>query len=150
MQTCVLDGLITTINLPDNFGAGYSHFYTEVKRVKFVAERIRQRDRLLVIFDELFRGTNVKDAYEGSLRVVQAFTDINKGFFIISTHIVEAAKDLATYKNIQFNYLPTEMINGKPVFDYRLREGITDDRIGLWILENEGVFSVLKGTQYTK
>src|SRR3546814_20833413 len=66
MRTCVLDGLITTINLADNIGAGYSHFYTEVKRVKLVAERIQQTDRLLVIFDELFRGTNVKEAYERS------------------------------------------------------------------------------------
>src|SRR5690606_34817646 len=106
-------GLITTINLADNIGAGYSHFYTEVKRVKLVAERIQQSDRLLVIFDELFRGTNVKDAYEGSLRIVQAFADIDKGFFIISTHIVEAAQALAANKHISFHYLPIDMADGR-------------------------------------
>lgn len=143
IQTCVLDGLITTINLTDDISVGYSHFYNEVKRVKLVAERIHQTDRLLVIFDELFRGTNVKDAYEGSLRIVQAFAAINKGFFIISTHIVEAAQELAASKHISFNYLPIDMAEGKPVFDYRLRDGITNDRIGLWILENEGVFALL-------
>ncbi|MFB2118135.1 DNA mismatch repair protein [Parapedobacter sp. 2B3] len=147
MQTCLLNGLITTINLADNIGAGYSHFYTEVKRVKLVAERIQQTDRLLVIFDELFRGTNVKDAYEGSLRIVQAFAAINKGFFIISTHIVEAAQALAANQHISFYYLPIDMVDGKPVFDYRLRKGITDDRIGLWILENEGVFALLNNKQ---
>jgi len=81
--------------------------------------------------------------FEGSLRVVQAFAAVNRGFFIISTHIVEVAQELATNKYIRFNYLPIDMVDGKPVFDYRLREGITDDRIGLWILENEGVFALL-------
>ena len=118
-----------------------------MKRVKAVADHIRNNGRLLVIFDELFRGTNVKDAYEGSLRVVQAFAALNKGFFIISTHIVEAAQELSTHPHIQFNYLPIQMVDGKPVFDYRLRQGITDDRIGLWILENEGVFTALEAGQ---
>ncbi|WP_257670129.1 MutS-related protein [Parapedobacter tibetensis] len=143
MKTTILDGLITTINLADNINEGYSHFYNEVKRVKLVAEQIQQSNRLLVIFDELFRGTNVKDAYDGSLRIVQAFSELDRGFFIISTHIVEVAHALATNEKIAFNYLPTRMEEGKPVFDYRLREGVTDDRIGLWILENEGVFALL-------
>jgi len=143
MQLCLLDGLITTINLADDINEGYSHFYNEVKRVKLVAERLSQTDRLLVIFDELFRGTNVKDAYEGSLRIAQAFVAINKGFFIVSTHIVEVAQELAANRHIRFDYLPIDMVDGKPVFDYRLRAGITDDRIGLWILENEGVFALL-------
>src|SRR3546814_8035372 len=47
MRTCVLDGLITTLHLADNIRAGYSHFYTEVKRVKPVAETIQQTDHLM-------------------------------------------------------------------------------------------------------
>lgn len=143
MDTCVLDGLITTINLADNVNDGYSHFYSEVKRVKLVAGQINQSDRLLVIFDELFRGTNVKDAYDGSLRIIQAFSNLNKGFFMISTHIAEVAQALSTDEKIAFNYLHTRMEKDKPQFDYQLRNGITDDRIGLWILQNEGVFDLL-------
>jgi len=143
MDTCVLDGLITTINLADNVNDGYSHFYSEVKRVKLVAQQINQSDRLLVIFDELFRGTNVKDAYDGSLRIIQALSGLDKGFFMISTHIVEVAHALSANGKISFGYLPTRMEEDKPVFDYQLRKGITDDRIGLWILQNEGVFELL-------
>ncbi|PPL01814.1 MutS-related protein [Parapedobacter indicus] len=143
MDTCVLDGLITTINLADNVNDGYSHFYSEVKRVKLVAQQINQSDRLMVIFDELFRGTNVKDAYDGSLRIIQALSGLDKGFFMISTHIVEVAHALSANGKISFGYLPTRMEEDKPVFDYQLRKGITDDRIGLWILQNEGVFELL-------
>lgn len=144
METCILDGLITTINLADNINDGYSHFYSEVKRVKLVAQQINQSDRLLVIFDELFRGTNIKDAYDGSLRIIQAFSGLDKGFFMVSTHIVEVAQALSTNGKIAFNYLPSRMEKERPVFDYQLRGGITDDRIGLWILQNEGIFELLK------
>jgi len=143
MDTCILDGLMTTINLADNVNDGYSHFYSEVKRVKLVAEQINQSDRLLVIFDELFRGTNVKDAYDGSLRIIQALSRLNNGFFMVSTHIVEVAQALAAHAKISFNYLRINMHGERPVFDYQLRSGITDDRIGLWILQNEGVFELL-------
>jgi len=99
--------------------------------------------KLLVIFDELFRGTNVKDAYDGSLRIIQALSGLNNGFFMVSTHIVEVAQALAAHAKISFNYLRINMDGERPVFDYQLRGGITDDRIGLWILQNEGVFELL-------
>ncbi len=37
MEFSVMDGIYTTINLPDNLGIGASHFYAEVLRVKKVA-----------------------------------------------------------------------------------------------------------------
>lgn len=70
METTVFNGLVTTINLPDNINQGLSHYYTEVKRVKEVAESLLHRDKLFIIFDELFRGTNVKDAFDGSSLII--------------------------------------------------------------------------------
>lgn len=100
MKTSKYNGLLTTINLSDNINKGYSHFYNEVLRVKYVAERINQVRNIFVVFDELFRGTNVKDAYEASLSVISAFSKLNKGFFAISTHIIEVADKLKDNKSI--------------------------------------------------
>lgn len=144
MEFSILDGLITTINLPDSLNEGYSHFYTEVKRVKHVAEKVRGASRMLVIFDELFRGTNVKDAYDASLSIIDAFAEIKSSFFMVSTHITEVAKELQQKENINFNFLETKMIAGRPVFTYQLKGGITDERLGLWIVENEGIIKILK------
>ncbi|WP_256005510.1 MutS-related protein [Pedobacter deserti] len=143
MEFSVLDGLITTINLPDSLNEGYSHFYTEVKRVKHVAEKVREAKSMLVIFDELFRGTNVKDAYDASLSIIDSFAKIKSSFFMVSTHITEVAKKLEKRENINFRFLETKMIAGQPVFTYRLQKGITDERLGLWIVENEGIFRIL-------
>ena len=48
---------------------GYSHFYAEVLRVKFVASEVAAGKNMVIILDELFKGTNVKDAYDATVDV---------------------------------------------------------------------------------
>jgi DNA mismatch repair protein MutS len=143
METGIWQGLVSTINLPDNLNEGYSHFYNEVLRVKHVAEKIKAAKNIFVIFDELFRGTNVKDAFDGSLSVIKSFYKIEDCYFMISTHIIEVAEILLENKNIMFKYLFTKMKDNKPTFTYHLMDGITDERIGMWIIENEGIAEIL-------
>lgn len=141
----VMDGLFSTINLPDNLSMGYSHFYAEVLRVKKVAEQLALSKKLFVIFDELFRGTNVKDAYEATVALTAAFARKRDCMFVISTHIIEAGEELkGRCDNIRFTYLPTRMEGTKPVYTYRLAEGITADRHGMIIINNEGIIDILK------
>ncbi|MDD7885096.1 hypothetical protein [Flavivirga sp. 57AJ16] len=145
MRLSMQNGMFTTINLADNLNMGFSHFYAEVSRVKKVAEAVNGNERLIVVFDELFRGTNVKDAYEATVAVVGALANKRKCTFIISTHIIEAGADLKVMKdNIRFLYLPTVMRGTRPEYTYTLKEGITSDRHGMLIIENEKILDILK------
>ncbi len=142
----VRSGMFTTINLPDNLNMGYSHFYAEVLRVKKVAQQVRQTPHLVIIFDELFRGTNVKDAHEATVAVVNAFAGIRDCTFVISTHIIEAGDDLKRLRdNIRYVYLPTRLDGNRPVYTYKLEEGITSDRHGMMIVNNERIIEIIKG-----
>jgi DNA mismatch repair ATPase MutS len=144
MEFSVRDGLYTSINVPDNLNLGYSHFYAEVLRVKTVAEEVSRGRRLIVIFDELFKGTNVKDAYDATLAVTQAFSEYRNCSFIISTHIIEVGEVLrARAGNVQFAYLPTVMEGHLPRYTYRLTAGITNDRHGMMIIENERIVEII-------
>jgi DNA mismatch repair ATPase MutS len=143
MDFSVMDGLYTTINLPDNLGIGASHFYAEVQRVKKMAAELGAGKSLFVLFDELFRGTNVKDAHEGTVALTRAFARKKNSLFIISSHIVEAGEELKQQTNIGFHYLPTIMNGNVPEYTYTLREGITDDRHGMIIIMNEGILNIL-------
>ena len=146
MEFSVRNGMFTTINLPDNLSMGYSHFYAEVLRVKKVAQQVRQTPNLIIIFDELFRGTNVKDAYDATLAVTEAFAEIRNCTFMISTHIIEVGQVLRERcSNIKFVYLPTVMEGSKPVYTYRLTEGITNDRHGMIIINNERIIEIING-----
>ena len=143
MQFTVMDGIYTTINLPDNLGAGTSHFYAEVLRVKKIAKELALNKNLFVIVDELFRGTNVKDAYEATLAITTGFAKRLNSVFVISTHIIETAAVLKKIPNISFKYLPTVMNNNEPVYTYTLKEGVTNDRHGMVIINNEGIIAML-------
>ena len=144
MEFSVMDGMYTTVNLPDNLGIGASHFYAEVLRVKKVASELHKGRSLFIIFDELFRGTNVKDAHEATVSITRAFAGRATSLFIISSHIVEAGEELRQRSNIGFLFLPTRMNGHTPEYTYTLEKGITDDRHGMIIIRNEGVLDILK------
>lgn len=143
MKLSVLSGISTTINISDNLNSGYSHFYAEVMRIKNVANKLKQNNNMLVIFDELFRGTNIKDAYDGTLSIVSAFAQIKTSFFVISSHIVEVTKELQANKNIKFSYLEILEENGHPTYTYKLKNGITDIRLGMYIIRKEKIIDII-------
>lgn len=149
MQFSVLDGLYTTVNLPDNLGIGASHFYAEVLRVKKMAKELSTGKSLFILFDELFRGTNVKDAHEATVAVTLGFATKTNSLFIISSHIVEAGEELKQQRNIGFQFLPTRMNGHVPEYTYTLEQGITDDRHGMIIIRNEGILETLKNGKKT-
>ena len=144
MEFSVRDGIYTTINLPDNLGVGASHFYAEVLRVKKVAAELQAGKSLFIIFDEMFRGTNVKDAHEATVQITTLFAAKKKSLFIISSHIVEAGERLQQVPSIGFQYLPTQMQGKEPVYTYTLEKGITADRHGMIIIRNEGIMETLQ------
>lgn len=144
MEFSVLDGVYTTINLPDNLGMGASHFYVEVLRAKKIVQELALGRNLFVLFDEMFRGTNVKDAAEATIAFTEAFAGKRDSMFVISTHIIEAGEVLRERcENINFVYLPTHMDGNRPVYTYALEQGLTADRHGMIIIRNEGILDIL-------
>jgi DNA mismatch repair protein MutS len=145
MKFSVRQGLYSSINVSDNIGLGYSHFYAEVVRVKQAAEAAASGKRLLLMFDELFKGTNVKDAFDGTLAITESFADYTDCLFVVSTHIIEVGEALKKKENIRFVYMPTIMEGVIPRYTYQLKEGITEDRQGMMIIRNEGILEMMDG-----
>lgn len=146
MTFTLQQGLYTSINVSDNLDMGYSHFYAEVLRVKRIAIEVSKNKSLVVIFDELFKGTNVKDAYDATLAVTAALADRSNCALMISTHIIEVAEELMNKcENITFEYLPTIMKGSVPFYTYKLEKGFTNDKHGMIIIENEHVIEIILG-----
>ena len=143
MEFSIREGIYSSINVSDNIALGYSHFYAEVVRVKNAADATSTGRHLLLMFDELFKGTNVKDAYDGTLAVTEAFSEYANCLFIVSTHIIEVGEALKGRSNIQFTYMPTVMQGAIPGYTYRLEKGITEDRQGMMIIRNEGILEMI-------
>ncbi|NOX87013.1 MAG: DNA mismatch repair protein [Chlorobi bacterium] len=143
METSLFNGLYMTINIPDNLSKGYSHFYSEVKRVKDITVMIGEKKRIFVVFDELFRGTNVKDAFDATLMITKGFTRIKDSMFFISTQIAEVGHELKKLKKVTFKCFQSELHGETPVYNYRLTDGISTDRLGLTILKNEKIIELI-------
>lgn len=139
----VREGIFSSINVADNIAMGYSHFYAEVVRVKDAALAAATGEHLLLMFDELFKGTNVKDAFDGTLAVTEGFSEYNNCLFIVSTHIIEVGEALKDLPNVQYRFMPTVLEGNVPRYTYTLQEGITEDRQGMMIIENEGIIELI-------
>ncbi|WP_316841232.1 MutS-related protein [Pedobacter gandavensis] len=150
MKTMIFNGLLTTINLSDHIGDGLSHYYSEVRRVKEAATTLLENNRMFIIFDELFRGTNVKDAYDASLLIISELAAIRNSAFFISTHLVELAIELKKLDAIAFKYLDTFFEGEKPVFTYRLKEGVSEERLGMYIIQKEGIVDIIRAVPQQK
>ena len=145
LRISFMQGIITNMHVEDNILKGESYFYAEVQRMKQTAEKLLQDKPHLVLMDELFKGTNVHDAYECTKAVMDGLLHHNNHLMILSTHLYEVAHQFAENKEILFSYFVTQLAgDGTYNFTYELTSGISNDRIGYRILQKEGVISLLK------
>lgn len=147
MKVSIFNGMYSSININDNVDFGYSHFYSEVKRIKDIALKIRKRKNVIVIIDEMFRGTNFVDAIEASSRVIIGFSNIKSSLFFISTHIVEIKSNIEHLNGIVYKCFDVKWNGITLKYDYLLKNGLSETRVGFYILEKEGVLKILEKPQ---
>lgn len=144
MKLTFFDGLLSNINVMDNISRGESYFYNEVQRIKDTVTKISDGRKWLILIDELFKGTNVQDAMKCSSAVIEGLLKIKNSLFILSTHLYEIGEGLKQYSNIHFKYFETSVQNDQLHFNYQLKDGISNDRLGYLILKKEGVVDLLE------
>ena len=144
LRLSLFDGILSNINVVDDISKGESYFYNEVQRIKATVTKVSDGRKWLILVDELFKGTNVEDAMKCSSTVIEGLLKIKNSIFILSTHLYEIGEALKKYPNITFNYFETLVQDDQLMFNYQLKEGISNDRLGYLILKNEGVVEMLR------
>ena len=134
-----VEALFTSLNPKDNLRAGLSYFFAEIMRVKEAATLLADGVRSLVIFDEVFKGTNVRDALEASAEVILGFASARQSGFIFSSHLTELVDVLRTNRAIRFYCFDGDIRNGVAEYAYQLRKGVSEKRLGLALLHQAQV-----------
>lgn len=133
--------LFTYLNIPDSIGRE-SLFEAEVNRCyEYLKSSEALRGFSIGIIDELFTGTNPAEGMAGSYAVLKQMTQNPVNITIISTHFHDMIEKLATNEfmfgkfNCRIGYK-----NGRTLhdFDYVLRPGVSDQKIGLSLLQEKG------------
>jgi DNA mismatch repair protein MutS len=143
LECSLFDGLLSNIQVEDNIARGESYFFNEVQRIKKTIEKINDGRNWLILIDELFKGTNVQDAMKCSTAVIEGLIKMKNALFILSTHLYEIGEGLRQYPNIRFYFFETHIEQDQLIFNYHLKEGISNDRLGYLILKREGVVNML-------
>jgi DNA mismatch repair ATPase MutS len=143
MELSLFDGILSNIQVVDNIIKGESFFFNEVQRIKHTVEKINNKQKWLVLIDELFKGTNQQDALKCSITVIEGLRKMNNCLFVLSTHLYEIGEALQHHHNIQFKYFETSVVDDQLIFSYQMKEGISNDRIGYLILKRESVIDLL-------
>ncbi|MFT3703374.1 MAG: DNA mismatch repair protein MutS [Agriterribacter sp.] len=144
LKLSLFDGILSNINVEDNIMKGESYFFNEVQRIKNTILTINNGKKWLVLIDELFKGTNVQDAMRCSLAVINGLIRIRSSLFVLSTHLYEIGEEINKHPNISFKYFETNVSNDKLEFTYQLKDGVSNDRLGYFILKNEKVVELLE------
>jgi len=151
MTFSVLDGVFSVMDLPGGSKEEIGQFDLEVRRVKVAARAVAASKHLLVLFDELFKSTNIEDAFEATVAVTDAFADYRASLFIIATHIPGVAYELAgRLENLRFARLRTITAEHFLGYTYRLGRGISQERHGMKIIDTEGILDILGGGIFSR
>ena len=134
--------LFTGINTTDVLTEGVSYYLAEVRRIKEAAQHLAKGARSLMLFDEVFKGTNVMDATEATRMVVESCVGIKSSMFIFSSHLSELSSGLASHGVMQRSFAGT-ILDGRPCYSYEIQEGHSDQRMGLHLLEQERVMKLM-------
>lgn len=139
-----VDRLFSSITVSDNVHTGTSYFLAKVLRIKAVANAVSEGLKVIAIMDEPFKGTNVKDALEASFAVMTKLEAKPGSLFLFSSHLIELDDEFDSSACIKKCYFEAKESKAKLEFDYVLHPGVSSQRLGMRVLADEGVLSMLE------
>ena len=142
-----LTGIYSSLSPEENLQEGLSYFMAEVRRVREIAEAVASRQKNLVVIDEVFLGTNVKDAFDASLMVIRGFSKSRTSGFLFSSHLVELAENLGEDPSVGFAFFEGTIRSHRAFYEFLLKNGVSRQRFGLQLLDEEGVPKLLQSLE---
>lgn len=128
-------GIMSSMALRDDILTGESYYIKEINQLKRMLEKINQGTPMLLIIDEILKGTNSIERVAASYGVLEYLTDKNV-YVVVATHdisLVEMVKD-----EYQCYYFSSDIMDDKIIFDYKLHKGINDRSNAIQLLELSG------------
>ena len=125
--------LITSMRTTDSLSEDESYFYSELKRLKFIVDEIKD-ENYFIILDEILKGTNSTDKAEGSKKFVEKLTK-SKSTGIIATHDVSLCELANEYQEVKNYFFDAYIADNELTFDYLLKEGICKYRNASFLLQ---------------
>jgi len=127
-----------TLHVEDSLQAGHSSFFAEILRIRAIAEAARGTTPLLFLLDEILHGTNSHDRRIGAEGIVRALTTLG-AVGLVTTHYLALTELAATLDGAVNWHFEDRLVDGKMVFDYRMRPGVVAHSNALALMRAVGL-----------
>ena len=131
--------LFTGLRATDSLADGESYFFAELRRLQSVVNEASQGQPMLILLDEILRGTNSADKQRGSLALVRKLVTLPVAG-ILATHDLALGALADEFPDNVSAYCFEAEINGDNLtFDYRLHSGIAHNLNAYFLMEHMGI-----------
>lgn len=132
--------LFSGMRTADSLKENESYFYAELKRLKYIIEKLKKGEATFILLDEILKGTNSVDKAEGSSKFVEHLIML-KATGIVATHDLTLCDLEKKYpQNIENKCFEVEINGDKIKFDYKLRSGVTQNMNASVLMQQMGIF----------
>lgn len=129
----------TCMRVSDDLQNNISSFYGEILRIKMIIEKVKEKQKVFFLLDEIFKGTNSIDRHIAAKAVIH---NLNKhgAIGMVSTHdleldvIEEESKGMVKNRHFEEGYT-----DGEITFDYKLKEGVSTTRNAIYLIKAAGI-----------
>ena len=130
--------VLVSMRLSDSLSDSTSYFFAEIKRLKQIMDSL-QNERSFVLLDEILRGTNSDDKRNGTIEVIKKMIQKN-AIGAIATHDTEVCLTTNEFpKQLINKSFEVAIVDNELFFDYKLRDGICQNKSATFIMKKWGV-----------
>lgn len=136
---CAIVNLRSGMRTADSLKDHQSYFFAELNRLKSIMEELRMEKPLLILLDEILKGTNSNDKQAGSIALVRQLLP-HPCLALIATHDLALGQLQDEYPGKVTNYCFEATIEGDTLsFDYKLKSGIAQKMNASFLMQKMGI-----------
>lgn len=136
---CSIIQLRTGMRTADSLRDHQSYFYAELNRLKSIMEELQQDRPLLVLLDEILKGTNSTDKLTGSFKLIKQLIP-HPCLALIATHDLALGELEKEHPEAVRNFCFEATIeNDQLSFDYKLKSGRAQKMNATFLMKKMGI-----------
>ena len=135
---CPLIDVYSGMRNTDSINENQSYFYAELLRLHSIIEILREGKPLLILLDEILKGTNSIDKLSGSQELLKQLTTL-PCLAMIATHDVALGQMEKQYSQIKNYHFETNIQGDELSFDYKLRPGVSTGKNATFLMKKMGI-----------
>lgn len=131
--------LLTSMRISDNLQEETSTFYAELKKVNRMVQAIKKNEKVILLIDEMLRGTNAEDRKLGLHGFIHQILH-TKAVAIIASHDISTFQFFKDYPGeVKAYYFDSIVINDEIHFDYKIKPGVVTGANASFLMKKMGI-----------